>query len=289
MSGTDQANIRGVAYTLDENKLLSAVRAAKDEARTRSTRYDSLCKEYTAEWWRRLWQGVRWTAALFVGVPLLTAVWGALVYHLANEPADNWWQFLLVIEVGALGLWTTVEVFARAAYGDDDAVGDTNPFSEAFQLWEAANVAIAFMPILATAVCFGRLIRTWRGVNLAEINEDVLEAYEWLMTPRLQMGQLLNEAIPTLNALAVIADTSPAVRRLVPPGYRFSNIEKCRSVRDGLWVVVDEMQAMLNEGKEPSGKVLEEWQRAVETMKKFPVIDDRRVAQIMLADIKEGK
>ena len=109
------------------------------------------------------------------------------------------------------------------------------------------------------------------------------------MTPRLQMGQLLNEAIPTLNALAVIADTSPAVRRLVPPGYRFSNIEKCRSVRDGLWVVVDEMQAMLNEGKEPSGKVLEEWQRAVETMKKFPVIDDRRVAQIMLADIKEGK
>ena len=195
----------------------------------------------------------------------------------------------MVIEVGALGLWTTVEVFARAAYGDDDAVGDTNPFSEAFQLWEAANVAIAFMPILATAVCFGRLIRTWRGVNLAEINEDVLGGL-----------RMAHDATPA-DGTASQRGNSHAERagghcghqsgRSSPraAGLRFSNIEKCRSVRDGLWVVVDEMPAMLNEGKEPSGKVLEEWQRAVETMKKFPVIDDRRVAQIMLADIKEGK
>lgn len=289
VNGNDQANIRGVAYTLDDNKILSAVRAARDEARTRSTRYDSLCKEYTTEWWRRLWQGVRWTAALFVGVPLLTAVWGALVYFLVNEPVDNWWWVLLGVEVCALGVWTAMAVFERVALGDDDTVGNTDPFSEGFQLWETVNVVIVFMPILATAVCFGRLVRTWRGADLAAINKDMLEAYEWLMTPRLQMGQLLNEAIPTLNALAVIADINPAVRRLVPPGYRFSNIEKCRGVRDGLWIVVGEMLTMIELDRVPSNDMLKEYERVVEAAKKSLVIDDRRVAQIMLAEIKEGK
>lgn len=288
VNGKHEANIRGVAYTLNGDRFLSAARAAMDEAKRRRAKYDGFCKEYNTKLWRRRWQGLRWTAALFVGVPLLTAVWGALAYLLVNELADDWWR-LLAVEVVVLASWTAVEVFARAAYGDDDAVGKTDPVSEAFRLWVEANAVIAFMPILATVACFGRLVRTWRGADLEEIAEDMLDAYEWLMTPRLQMGQLLNEAIPTLNALTVIADTSAAVRQHVPTGYRFTNIEKCRYARDGLWAVVDEMLALIEDAREPSNDMLRGYERVVEATKKSMAIEDRRVAQIMLEEIKEGK
>ncbi len=291
VNGNDQANVRGVPYTIDSNKLLSAVRAAKDEARTRSARYDGLCKEYTAEWWRRLWQGVRWTATLVFLVPMLTALWVWIGFGMYSDPAPSWF-IKLILSLEAIVLFGFLGNLIWGEVADTDSSSIDVVFDVVDTVIRGMlmlHVLIAALPVVMLAVCFGKLQRVWRGAELATIKEDAREVYDHLMTPRLQTAQLLNEAIPMLNALAVITDTSPAVRRLVPPGYQFSNVKKCQAARDDLWMAVSDMQGLLAESHVSSKDAIKWWERAIDTAKKALVIDDRRVAQIMLAEIKEGK
>ena len=296
VNGNDRVNIRGVAYTLDESAMHVTVLAAMQAAESQRAHYDELDRWLAEEVSQRLWQGICWTVALFLGVPFLTVCWGAAGYYLVDNAPDGWWQFLLVIEVGALGLWTTIEVFARAAYGDDDAVGDTNSFSEAFQLLVTANVGITFMPLVATARCIGMLIRTWRSTRVADAKDAAQKVYNNLMSTRMRAAHLLDEAIPILNALAVITDTSPAVQRLVPPGRSFDGVPMRQRVekRDYLWKIVEDMRTFLLTGIGSIGstesQAVAEWTHAIDLARKaIGGVEHQRTTQQVLADIKEGK